>query len=410
MTCKKCGAENSDEMKFCMECGEPLPEESETEAAAQEEAPAEEILPEQPEEPVTAETPLPEQSEEPLTEAAPYEAQEELPQETEELSRSDLTFEELTRGYLTSGELTESDDTEEPKSPEVMEALENLKKYEEGTITHPDERPRAKRSFWCPKNPVLWSFTWLLAFGALLGGLTALFFSIDLDGTQIIFGVAFAVFTAAVLFIDFSYYLPAALTLSRLFRGKGVKLEYQLKDHELVEQAEKAKNRNRGFYVAIGLFGLAFSIYYIYILATAIVQTTLMWISLVFSLCVFVIFVLLFFLMPKYNYIRMMQGGKRVIIGEKSVYYGGNYYHWSKIEPEATLANVNSRKHELQLTFLQVWENGKTQRRRVEVYLPDRELTNASNLASAYETSARAYHEKQLKNSVLNESNEKKKK
>ena len=378
MICKSCGAENEN-VRFCTECGAPLEQE--------------EI-------------------------AVPPEIAQEQPQETERLEESDGAaenfstlpedFEELLPLPDEPGEEgSESEEYGEPKSEEVKEALENLEKYEAGTITHPSEKPKEKRSFWCPKNPVLWSFLWLLAFGALLGGLTALFFSIDLEGTQIIFGIAFAVFTAAVLGIDFSYYLPAAFTLDRLFKGKGVRLEYQLKDHELVEQAEKAKNRNRGFYVAIGLFGLAFSIYYIYILATAIVQTRLMWISLTFSICVFVVFALLFFIMPKFNYMRMMQGGKRVIIGEKSVYYGGNYYHWRSVQPEATLANVNSRRHEFQLTFLQVFKNGRTQRRKIEIFLPDRELGNAANLAKAYEVSAKAYHERQLQNSILNESQDK---
>lgn len=381
MICKSCGTENEN-VRFCVECGAPLEQED---AAAPQQAseaqPQEETLP--------------------LHDIPEAEELMPLPDMPEAVELFPLPDE------LGSETAEESEEAGEPKSEEVKVALENLEKYEAGTITHPAEKPKEKRSFWCPKNPVLWSFLWLLAFGALLGGLTALFFAIDLEGTQIIFGIAFAVFAAAVLGIDFTYYLPAALTLDRLFRGKGVKLEYQLKDHELVEQAEKAKNRNRGFYVAIGLFGLAFSIYYIYILATAIVQTKLMWISLVFSICVFIVFALLFFIMPKFNYMRMMQGGKRVIIGEKSVYYGGNYYHWSSVQPEATLANVNSRRHEFQLTFLQVFKNGKTQRRKIEVYLPDRELGNAANLAKAYEVSAKAYHEKQLQNSILNESQDK---
>lgn len=351
MICKNCGAETT-EGKFCEECGAPLTEE-------------ERALPE-----------------------------------------NGSTGEIPPQSDNAGAEPDES--AAEPKSAEVKEALDKLEKYEEGTITHPDEKPKEKRSFWCPKNPVLWSFLWLLGFGVALGGLTALFFAIDLEGTQIIFGIVFAVFTAAVLFIDFSYYLPASLKLSGMFQGKGVRLEYKLKDHELVEQAEKAKKRNRGFYLAIGLFGLAFTVYYIYILATSVVQTRLMWISLIFSICVFVIFALLFFLMPKYNYLRMMQGGKRVIIGEKSVYYGGNYYHWRKVQPEATFGNINSKKHELQLTFVQEWGNGKTQRRKVELFIPDRELKNATNLVNALEISAKAYQEKQLKNSVLNESQDKK--
>lgn len=360
MICRNCGAENED-VKFCTECGEPLTEE--------------EALP--PVGPVGEE-------------------QEEIPPQEE----------------IAEAETEEAGDVDdaEPKSLEVKEALDKLEAYEAGTITHPSEKPKDKRSFWCPKNPVLWSFLWLLGFGAVLGGLTALFLAIDLEGTQIIFGIAFAVFTVAVLGIDFVYYLPAALTLDRLFKGKGVRLEYKLKEHELVEQAEKAKNRNRGFYLAIGLFGLAFTIYYIYILATAIVQTTLMWVSLVFSIGVFVVCALLFFLMPKYNYLRMIQGGKQVIIGEKSVYYGGNYYFWRRVQPEATFGNVNSKKHELQLTFVQEFKDGKTRRRKVELYIPDRELKSAATLVNTLEASAKAYQERQMKNSVLNESQDKKKK
>ena len=356
MICKKCGAENTDE-KFCSECGEPL-EQSEEAASVM---PAQDLYPQ----------------EDTAADELPWWEDESLP-----------------------------DDSEEEKSDDVKAALGNLERYEVGTITHPDEKPRKKRSFFCPNNPMLWSFGWLLVFALALGGLSALFFSIDLGGSQILFGIAFAVFAAAVLAIDFTYYLPAAFTLSRLFRGKGVKLEYKLKDHELVEQAEKAKNRNRAFYLVISLFGLAFSIYHIVILAGAEVPHFLMWVSVIYSICIFVIFALMFFLMPKYNYNRMMQGGKRVIIGEKSVYYGGNYYHWRNTRPEATVGNINSRKHELQLTFVQEFKNGTTKRRKVDVYVPDRELRNATNLVTAYEISAKAYQEKQLRNSVLSDSSD----
>lgn len=380
MICKNCGTENA-EAKFCVECGAPLTEETET------------VLTE--DESLLRDTEV---------------IEEMLPQDENENEEEDEG--ENGNEENDENEENEENDEDETKSSEVREALENLEKYEAGTITHPSEKPKEKRSFWCPKNPVLWSFLWLLAFGAALCGLTALFFSIDIGGTQIIFGVVFALFAVAVLGLDFTYYLPAALTLDRMFKGKGVRLEYRLKGNELIEQAEKVKNRNRGFYLAIGLFGLAFSIYYIYIIASSstTAQTTLVWISLGFSICVFVICGLLFFLMPKYNYLRMMQGGKRVIIGERSVYYGGSYYHWRRVQPKATYGNINSRKNELQLTFVQEFKNGKTRRRKIEMYIPDRELKNASNLLSAYEVSAKAYQEKQMKNSVLNESQSKRKK
>lgn len=289
-------------------------------------------------------------------------------------------------------------------------ALENLKKFEEGSIPHPKDKPEEKRKFYCPKNPMLWSFLWLLLFGAILGGLSAFFFSVDLEGTQIIFGIVFAVFTAAVLAIDFIYYFPAALTLDKLLKGKGVRLEYRLKKHELLEQAEHAKKRNRGFYLAIGLFGLAFSVYYIYILATAIVKTNLMWISLFFSIGVFVIFALLFFVMPKINYERMLQNGERVIIGNKSVYYGGTYYHWRNVLTDATFGNFNTKRHKLEIIFTQESKNGDTKRRKVEMYAPDTAIKGISNLLKEYEVSIKKYQEKQTRNSVVNAAEQGKKK
>lgn len=283
------------------------------------------------------------------------------------------------------------------------EAMLNLKKFEEGSITHPKDKPREKRKFYCPQNPMLWAFLCLLVFGLILGGLTAFFFNVELDGAQIVFGIAFAVFTAAVLAIDFVYYLPAAWELDRLLKGKGVRLEYKLKKYETAELAQRAKKRNRGFYLAIGLFGLAFSVYYIYIIANAIVTTNLMWISLIFSICVFVIFALLFFIMPKINYDRMMVNGEKVIIGSKSVYYGGVYYHWRRIQPEATFGNLNTKRHKLDITFTQEFKNGASKRRKVEIYAPDSAIRGISELLREYETSVKRYQEKQERNSIIND-------
>lgn len=300
--------------------------------------------------------------------------------------------------------VTESEtDAEEEKDEGVKDALENLEKYEQGTITHPKDKPKKKSNFWCPKNPMLWSFLWLFLFGVVLGILTAVFFKTDLGGTEIVFGIFFSIFTAGVIAIDFIYYFPAALTLDKLLKGKGIRLEYRLKDYELVDLAEKAKKHNRGFYLAIGLFGLAFTIYYIYILATATIQTTLMWISLIFSICVFAIFALLFFLMPKINYERMMENGSRVIIGSKSVYYGGNYYHWHNIQPDATFGNLNTKRHELELTFTQEFKNGDTKRKKLSIYAPDSAIKGISKLLKEYESSVKKYRERQTKNSIIND-------
>lgn len=249
---------------------------------------------------------------------------------------------------------------------------------------------------------MLWSFLWLLFFGVILGALSAIFFGTDLEGKETVFGIIFAIFAAAVLGIDFIYYFPAALQLDRLLKGKGVRLEYRLKNYELIEIAEKAKKRNRGFYLAIGLFGLAFTIYYIYILATTVQQTTLMWISLIFSTGVFIICAALFFVMPKFNYGKTMENGSRVIIGNKSVYYGGTYYHWRKVQPDATFGKVNTKKHELEITFTQEFKNGKSQKQRVELYAPDTSLREITRLLEEYEKSNKKYREKKEETSEVN--------
>ncbi|MBD5081035.1 MAG: hypothetical protein HDT44_04645 [Ruminococcaceae bacterium] len=287
-----------------------------------------------------------------------------------------------------------TDDSENVEiSPEVMGALE---KYEQGTIPDPKDKPKPpkKKSFLYPQNPMLWSFLMLLLFAAVLGILSAVFFHTDLEGKEIVFGIVFLVFTAAVLGIDFAYYFPSAIMLDRLLKGKGARLEYSLKKYELIDLAEQAKKRNRGFYLAIGLFGLAFTIYYIYILATTVQQTTLMWISLIFSASVFVICATLFFVMPKFNYGKMMENGSRVIIGNKSVYYGGTYYHWIKVQPDATFAKINTKKHELEITFTQEFKNGNVKKQRVTVYAPDTALKGISKLLGEYEVSSKKFWEK----------------
>lgn len=359
MQCKECGAENQDG-KFCEKCGADL----------------ENIAEETPCEETPCEQEIPVQADDQPDNTAQAEEQERLPE----------------------------------KSAEVRSALYNMDMYNTGTITHPSEKPVKKRKFYCPKNPVLWSFLWLLVFAAVLAALTVVFFNVKLGGLEIVFGIIFAVFTAAVLALDFGFYLPDALRLKRMFKGKGVRFSYTLNDDEVKDLAQKARKKNRLLYLIAAIIGLLFSAYYIYILADAIVKTNLMWISLAFSLGVFVIFTALFFIMPKINYERMLQGGEQVIIGERSVYYGGNYYHWRKIQPDATIANISSRKNELELTFTQEFSNGSTKRRKLELHLPDRELKNARKLVKECEKNYKAYQEKQAKMSVLNEAQDEDKK
>ncbi|MDE6579515.1 MAG: hypothetical protein K2K41_03175, partial [Ruminiclostridium sp.] len=319
------------------------------------------------------------------------EGYEENPEENQELR--DIDGE--TNGGSDGGEKVEV-------SPEVMDALDNLEKYEQGTITDPKDKPKPqkRKSFLYPRNPMLWSFLMLLLFAAVLGILAAVFFHTDLEGKEIVFGIVFTVFAAAVLGIDFAYYFPSAIMLDRLLKGKGTRLEYSLKRYELIDLAEQAKKRNRGFYLAIGLFGLAFTIYYIYILATTVQQTTLMWISLVFSASVFVICGTLFFVMPKFNYGKMMENGSRVIVGNKSVYYGGTYYHWIKVQPDATFGKVNTKKHELEITFTQEFKNGNIKKHRVSMYAPDTALKGISKLLEEYEVNCKKYREKKEQMSV----------
>lgn len=377
MKCSKCGYENTEVARFCEECGEPLGNVNDRLQSFSEDD----------------------------TQGA-HVAASERGESFRENAPANAGQKEDTAVYSSGAETSDSGYDEkygdEDEDGYTSAALENLKKFEEGSITHPNDKPKEKRKFYCPQNPMLWSFLWLLLFGAVLGALTAYFFNVDLDGTQIVFGIAFSVFTAAVLVIDFIYYFPAALTLDKLLKGRGIRLEYRLKKHELVDLAEAAKKRNRGFYLAIGLFGLAFSIYYIYILANAIVKTNLMWISLFFSIGVFVIFALLFFIMPKFNYERMIQNGARVIVGNKSVYYGGTYYHWRKIQPDATFGNLNTKKHKLEIVFTQEQKNGETKRRKVEMYAPDTAIRDITRLLNEYEANSKKYREKQAKKAAAN--------
>ena len=383
MKCSKCGAENQSG-KFCQECGEEL--ENTAEAAETTDKPNHNSEAADGDKGGKENKEKEENTEKENSEAAPQ-------------TENAQSYEQENQDGIGD----EKENGDEEKSGEVKDALENLEKYEQGTITAPADKPKPKkkRSFLYPQNPMLWSFLMLLLFAAVLGVLSAVFFNTDLDGKEIVFGIVFTVFTAAVLGIDFAYYFPSALMLDKLLKGKSTRLEYGLKNYELIDLAEKAKKRNRGFYLAIGLFGLAFTVYYIYILATTVQQTTLMWISLVFSASVFVICGTLFFVMPKFNYGKMMENGSRVIIGNKSVYYGGTYYHWRKVQPDATFGKVNTKKHELEITFTQEFKNGKIKKQRVSMYAPDSALKGITMLLEEYEVNCKKYREKKEQMTIV---------
>lgn len=292
------------------------------------------------------------------------------------------------------------DDEISQKAEEIKNALDEWE-HRESNRSSAAKKPEKKHSFIYPKNSVMAAFVCLIGFAVILAILSAVFFGVDLDGNQVIFGVAFTIFAAAVTGIALIYYLPAALELNKLLGGKGVRMRYKLKNYEVIDLAEQAKNKNRGFYLAVSLFGLAFSIYYIVILSQAIVKTNLMYASLIFSACVFVFFALLFFFVPKYNYNRMMESGNIVIIGVKSVYFGGIYYHWHKVNPAATEANMD-KKHRLEITFAREFKNGKIKKEKVTVYVPEREMETAQKLLEEYKKSYQKYSQEQKKHSILN--------
>ncbi|MDE7281466.1 MAG: hypothetical protein K2N36_06980 [Ruminiclostridium sp.] len=409
MKCSVCGAENQNG-KFCDRCGKELDKQSKTDNTAELFDRAEDISDNLDNSLSSENSDLSDISDsfgDPAADNAVYNTEGGFEEEKAESEEDAFPpKEEIEEGYGENQEendglrdiddLSAEENENGEKDPEVMNALENLEKYEQGTIADPKDKPKAgkKKSFLYPQNPMLWSFLMLLLFAAVLGILSAVFFHTDLEGKEIVFGIVFTVFAAAVLGIDFAYYFPSAIMLDRLLKGKGTRLEYSLKRYELIDLAEQAKKRNRGFYLAIGLFGLAFTVYYIYILTTTVQQTTLMWISLVFSASVFVICGTLFFVMPKFNYGKMMKNGSRVIIGNKSVYYGGTYYHWIRVQPDATFAKMNTKKHELEITFTQEFKNGKFRKRRVSVYAPDTALKGISKLLGEYEVSSKRYWEK----------------
>lgn len=308
-----------------------------------------------------------------------------------------------------------SDDTSEgeEKSSEVEEALHNLKTYETGSIPDPDDKPEKKHKAFCWRNPVLAQTLELLAFAAALAIADVIFFNIEIEGSAApVYRFGFLAMAIAVFAIDIIFYLRPAYMLDKMLKGKNVSLEYKLKNYELVQEAEKAKKKNRGFYLALALFGLAFGSYYAYLIISTGDQPSLMtvkWIFFWFSTAVFVIASLFFFLMPKINYNRMMENGGRVIIGEKAVYYGGRFYWWFNVEPKLTFGKYNPKSHILTLNFAKAYKNGTIKKEKLELFAPERELKGVTKLLSLYEVSVKEYQLKQQRNSILADSGDEKK-
>ncbi len=121
MKCSNCGHENN-EGKFCEDCGLPL--------ATASESPPENIV---------------DQNNSENFDGSLFDGMED--------------FDIAPKVTKESEHFNENDENEsKKKDPDADAALENLKKFEEGTITHPDDKPKQKRKFYCPRNPMLWSF------------------------------------------------------------------------------------------------------------------------------------------------------------------------------------------------------------------------------------------------------------
>ena len=291
-------------------------------------------------------------------------------------------------------------DDDAPVSEEVRRARESVKSYEEGTIQLAD-KAESKRKFYCPKNPMLASFLALLAFSAVLAVVDIILWNSGIEGPMgIIAPLVFLLLPLAILTLGVFYFLLPSVKLDRLFKGKGVLMEYKLKRDELEEQAERAKKKNRIVYIIGGVLALLFTVFYAYRLTSAD-GTPLLWASFWISLAICAAFIVLLVIMPKVNYEMMMENGGRVIIGEKSVYYGGRYYWWSKIEPKLTYGNYNQKKEQLALTYTSVKRDGDTKKKRVEIFAPERELKAITKMLSVFETNVKEYRLQEEKNKII---------
>lgn len=287
--------------------------------------------------------------------------------------------------------------TPENQDAALERAMENLRKFEEGTI-EPEANVKIKRKPFCWRNPVLGTTLILLIATVFCVVMTIIFFNID---NTIPHRIIFIALSAALFALTVLVYFPNALRLDKMLRGKDVKFEYRIRDEEIEGLAQKARKKNRIWYLVVAIVSLGFTAYYAYLCATAVNPGPLFWVPFWFCFAVFAVSTAMFFLIPILNYNRMMENGKRVIIGEKAVYYGGQYHHWFGVEPMLTYGKYNSKTNEFTLTFTKVSKNGNETKKKVRMYAPIKESNKIMALLDVYEAEITKYRAQQRRNAVF---------
>lgn len=294
-------------------------------------------------------------------------------------------------------------DEKDTMPPEESESVsERIKKFQDGSIAERTEKPKEKRMPFCWKNPALLSFCIALGAGLVCVLFSIFFFLYNTEDNELIFyRIGFTAFAVLFCATAFFFYFPAALGLDQMFRGKNVAASWTLTDDEILEQALNAKKSNRIFNILLTVFSALFLAAYIYGFTQAGFTGTLSNIMLLTSALLFVGALANLIISPKIRFNRMMQNGKNVIIGTKSVYYGGEYYRWHGIEPRATTCRYSSKKQLLTLTYSRVKKNGAVDKKTVCVYAPEREERTILKLEEEYRKSNELYRNEQEKNSIL---------
>lgn len=247
------------------------------------------------------------------------------------------------------------------------------------------------------KNPMLQQFFIASGFFAVLLLVVVVLFCVEMnDFIGWVYRISFLLLDLLVGFAAIFFYLKPAFELDKLFRGKGVKAKWELQRSDLVELAETAKKKYNGFYRAIIVFAAALAIYSAFQIVSreASENTIISIIALIFSLCIVVFFVCVLIFFPNMEQKRIYENGKEVIIGEKSVFANGYYYHWLKINPQLTSGKLNRRRRILQLEFIQeyvLFGKSRSKKRSVSVFVPDESLDEAEKLVDGYIAAIKKY-------------------